>query len=308
VIAVVFSQQNFFVAFNFLFFIFFFGFSFADTAVPMSRRATTTTTTPPPTTTTAPLPPRSLKVRSLCASLCFSVHVAFAAAILAALVDALPDLVKGKVLRRFKDPTQWGVTGAKDPRLAGFTFGDFKTDVRKAGENELIKYMCKHSRDRDIKNDFSIALAVAAPGTGKTRLLDDMLRVPLRSTEFEHILRLGVSFNGKTGTKCRFYVASRVIREFFCGPPVAGDGDVLKEIDKLVSKFFDDRDPSGLISDSRRQLLLLCAVEALFVKQRGASLDQCRTVLLVDEWRARAASGTFTILSSRSWTTVASRA
>jgi len=215
----------------------------------------------------------------------FVKFTSLAAAMLAALVDALPDLVKGKARRRFKDPTKWGVTGAKDPRLAGFTFGNFKTDVRKAGETILINYMCKHStsRDKDIKNDFSIALAVAAPGTGKTRLLDDMLRVPLRSTEFEHILRLGISFNGKTGSHCRFNLASRVIREFFCGPPVHGDDDVLKEIDKLVCKFFDDRDPTSLFSDSCRQLLLLCAVEALFVKQRGASLDQCRTVLLVDE-------------------------
>jgi hypothetical protein len=98
-------------------------------------------------------------------------------------------------------------------------FGDYKSPQRLETEAKLREYMSAPSRSRQTGlRDFSIAVTVAAPGTGKTRLLDDALRMPLDTTHFAHVLRLAITFNGMTGGVFAHPIAARVLREFFCGP------------------------------------------------------------------------------------------
>lgn len=70
------------------------------------------------------------------------------------------------------------------------------------------------------------------------------------------------------------------MREFFCGPASDGDARVLQLVDEAIVRFFNEHDRNGMLDHEH---LVLDAVEALFAQQRGASLDRCRTVLLVDE-------------------------
>jgi hypothetical protein len=209
-------------------------------------------------------------------------------AIVSALVAFLPGMVNSLPTSHFKaDPTKWGVTAADDERLAAYKFGDYKSDARLDGEQQLINYMCNFTQSRESGlRDFNIALAVAAAGTGKTRLIDDMLRVSLpASADFTHILRLGFSFNGNASVVCKLQVASRAVREFFCGPAQEGDGHVLKAIGTRLVTFFNSH-ASNLLNlelEPLCQQLVLRAVEALFAQQQNASIDQCRVVLLIDE-------------------------
>jgi hypothetical protein len=196
-------------------------------------------------------------------------------------------MVKSVATLRFKNvSTTWGMTAESDPRLTNLSFGHFKSPVRQTGEKMLIQYMCDFSQSREarFKTDFDIALAVAAPGTGKTRTIDDMLRVRLPPNKFQCILRLGFSFNGFGDASCRFEVGSRAVREFFCGPAIERDSEILRAIDERIVQFFIAADPNDSFSDFRRELLLLDAVEMLFARAQGhESPDKCRSVLLIDE-------------------------
>jgi hypothetical protein len=92
--------------------------------------------------------------------------------------------------------------------------------------------------------DFQIAVTVAAPGTGKTRLVDDALRMPLdakpanEAKHFDHFLRLAVTFNSNySGTYAHPFTA-RMLLVFFCGTVHADASIVLDRIDtKLVQLF-----------------------------------------------------------------------
>ena len=178
---------------------------------------------------------------------------------------------------KFKeDPLTWGVTRNDDPRLTSACFDDYKSEQRKHTEELLRKYMCEPSSPRAPElADFTIAVTVAAPGTGKTRLLDDALRMPLDSKHFEHYLRLAITFNGFTGGVFAHPVAARFVREFFCGAAATDSSDVLRAIDTELSVMFQDENIDRV---ARRAL---DALEALYFQERGGKLG--RTVLMIDE-------------------------
>jgi hypothetical protein len=176
-----------------------------------------------------------------------------------------------------RDPMTWGVTRDDDPRMTPHRFGDYKSPQRLETEAKLREYMSAPSRSRETGlRDFSIAVTVAAPGTGKTRLLDDALRMPLDTTHFAHVLRLAITFNGMTGGVLAHPIAARVLREFFCGPTDIVADDVLKKIDAQLSRLF----PSDNVNTVARSVL--DALEALYFQQRGDG-TLGRVVLLMDE-------------------------
>jgi hypothetical protein len=176
-----------------------------------------------------------------------------------------------------RDPMTWGVTRDDDPRMTPRRFGDYKSPQRLATEAKLREYMSAPSRSRQTGlSDFSIAVTVAAPGTGKTRLLDDALRMPLDTTHFAHVLRLAIAFNGLTGGVFAHPVAARMLCEFFCGPAAVHAEDVLKKIDAQLSRLF----PSDDVDTVARSVL--DALEALYFQQRGDGALG-RSVLLIDE-------------------------
>jgi hypothetical protein len=194
---------------------------------------------------------------------------------------ALVDLVMNACVETntpFKsDPETWGVTRDDDPRMTPRRFGDYKSPQRLETEAKLREYMSAPSRSRQTGlSDFSIAVTVAAPGTGKTRLLDDALRMPLDTTHFAHVLRLAITFNGMTGGVLAHPIAARVLREFFCGPADIVADDVLKKIDAQLSRLF----PSDDVDTVARSVL--DALEALYFQQRGNGALG-RSVLLIDE-------------------------
>jgi hypothetical protein len=194
---------------------------------------------------------------------------------------ALVDLVMNACVETntpFKsDPETWGVTRDDDPRMTPRRFGDYKSPQRLETEAKLREYMSAPSRSRQTGlSDFSIAVTVAAPGTGKTRLLDDALRMPLDTTHFAHVLRLAIAFNGLTGGVLAHPVAARVLREFFCGPADIVADDVLKKVDAQLSRLF----PSDDVDTVARSVL--DALEALYFQQRGDGTPG-RSVLLIDE-------------------------
>ncbi len=178
----------------------------------------------------------------------------------------------------FKDnPMTWGVTRDADPRMTPARFGDYKSKQRRETELKLGEYMSAASRSRETGlSEFSIGVTVAAPGTGKTRLLDDALRMPLDTTHFAHVLRLAITFNGFTTHVCAHPIVTRVLREFFCGP--AGDvaGEVLSAIDDKLANMF-----SGVKVDKVAQSVL-DALEALYFQPRDDGAVG-RSVLLIDE-------------------------
>jgi hypothetical protein len=174
------------------------------------------------------------------------------------------------------DPMTWGVTRDDDPRMTPACFGDYKSPQRRETEAKLREYMSAPSRSRQTGlRDFSIAVTVAAPGTGKTRLLDDALRMSLDTKHFAHVLRLAITFNGMTGGAFAHPIAARALREFFCGPAAKSSIDVLKKIDAELSRLF----PSDDVDTVARSVL--DALEALYFQQRGGVLG--RLVLLIDE-------------------------
>jgi hypothetical protein len=198
----------------------------------------------------------------------------------ASLGDRLVDLVRQACVETntpFKrDPMTWGVTRDDDPRMTPRRFGDYKSPQRVETEAKLREYMSAPSESRQTGlRDFSIAVTVAAPGTGKTRLLDDALRMPLDTTHFAHVLRLAITFDDWTNGAFEHPIATRVLREFFCGPADIVADDVLKKIDKQLSRLF----PSDDVNTVARSVL--DALEALYFQQRGGALG--RSVLLIDE-------------------------
>jgi hypothetical protein len=176
-----------------------------------------------------------------------------------------------------RDPMTWGVTRDDDPRMTPRRFGDYKSPQRLETEAKLREYMSAPSRSRQTGlRDFSIAVTVAAPGTGKTRLLDDALRMPLDTKHFAHVLRLAITFNGMTGGVLAHPLAARVLREFFCGPADIVADDVLKKIDAQLSRLFPNDDVDTVARS------VLDALEALYFQQRGDG-TLGRSVLLIDE-------------------------
>jgi hypothetical protein len=176
-----------------------------------------------------------------------------------------------------RDPTTWGVTRDDDPRMTPACFGDYKSPQRLETEAKLREYMSAPSRSRETGlRDFSIAVTVAAPGTGKTRLLDDALRMPLGTKHFAHVLRLAITFNGMTGGVLAHPIAARVLREFFCGPAAKSSNVVLEKIDKQLSRLF----PSDDVNTVAQRVL--DALEALYFQLRGDG-TLGRSVLLIDE-------------------------
>jgi hypothetical protein len=174
------------------------------------------------------------------------------------------------------DPMTWGVTRDDDPRMTPACFGDYKSPQRLETEAKLREYMSAPSRSRQTGlSEFSIAVTVAAPGTGKTRLLDDALRMPLDTKHFAHVLRLAITFNGMTSGAFAHPIAARVLREFFCGPAAETSNVVLKKIDAQLSRLF----PSDDVDTVAQRVL--DALEALYFQQRGGALG--RLVLLIDE-------------------------
>jgi hypothetical protein len=146
--------------------------------------------------------------------------------------------------------------------------------------------LCDFSKPRYAGggDSYAIATAVAAPGTGKTRLLDDTVRGLIAADKSGDVLfdpsdklLLAITFNGATTRACVHDVASRCVLEFFCGPPPFGssaEGELI-DIDRGLSSMFPDAD--------LRQAgwAVLDALEALFFSARGGTLG--RSVLLVDE-------------------------
>jgi hypothetical protein len=174
------------------------------------------------------------------------------------------------------DPMTWGVTRDDDPRMTAACFGDYKSPQRLASEAKLREYMSAPSESRETGlSEYSIAVTVAAPGTGKTRLLDDALRMPLDTTHFAHVLRLAITFNGMTSGAFAHPIAARVLREFFCGPAAETSNVVLKKIDAQLSRLF----PSDDVDTVAQRVL--DALEALYFQLRGGVLG--RLVLLIDE-------------------------
>jgi hypothetical protein len=196
------------------------------------------------------------------------------------------------------DEKTWGVTGVNDRRLASHSFGEYKNGTRLEAEANLTAYLCDFSKPRhDLSSEqFTIAAAVAAPGTGKSRLLDDTVRgqiaaevrddVVIRRFDPSGALFLPITFNGGTTQACVHDVASRCVLEFFCGQPVVDTASLnavaladganieLDAIDAQLSRLV-------IGSAATVELYVLTALEALFFSARGGTLG--RSVLLVDE-------------------------
>ncbi len=199
----------------------------------------------------------------------------------ASLGSRLTQLVRRACVKSktpFKDdPMTWGVTLETDARMTPARFGEYKSTQRRETETKLREYMSAASRSRETGlSEFSIGVTVAAPGTGKTRLLDDALRMPLDTTHFAHVLRLAITFNGFTTHVCAHPIATRVLREFFCGPASDDARNELKKIDKQLSKLFPDDDTDDVA------LRVLEALEALYFQPRDDGALG-RSVLLMDE-------------------------
>jgi hypothetical protein len=188
----------------------------------------------------------------------------------------------------FKDAKSWGVTQEADPRFAGAEFGTYKSADRLATEKKLREYMREPSEPRATTTtgfqmkDFTIVVTVAAPGTGKTRLVDDALRMPLdakpnEAKHFDHFLRLAVTFNSNYSGTYAHPVTARMLLMFFCGTVDAQASIVLDRIDTKLLQLFPNEKAKFVAQK------VLDALEALYCEQRGCVLERCRTVLLIDE-------------------------
>jgi hypothetical protein len=127
-------------------------------------------------------------------------------------------------------------------------------------------------------------VTVAAPGTGKTRLVDDALRMPLdakpnEAKHFDHFLRLAVTFNSNYSGTYAHPLTARMLLLFFCGVVHADAAAVLRRIDtKLMRLYAKEEVDAEAVAQK-----VLDALEALYCEQRGGVLERCRTVLLIDE-------------------------
>jgi hypothetical protein len=205
--------------------------------------------------------------------------------LLCAVGDQLRDVVKQSCTAAshpFKDdPKTWGVTFQKDARLTAYQFGEYKSKMRLEAEEKLRTYMREPSEPRAPElNDFAIAVTVAAPGTGKTRLIDDAMRMPLGARDgevdhFDSVLRLAVTFNSNYSGAYVFPLTARMLLLFFCGAVKVDAAIVLGRIDAALIQLY----PSTPIKEVA--LRVLDALEALYFKERGGKLG--RTVLLIDE-------------------------
>jgi hypothetical protein len=176
----------------------------------------------------------------------FPVGRAIAAAVKAACVSS--DAVTFK-----EDELTWGVAAADAPRLTTRSFSDYKSPTRLKAEVALANYMSNFSQPRTPGGGtYSIASCIAAPGTGKSRLLDDAVRGDIaaeldadgalaRSFDPRDKLLLAISFGGGTTRRCVFQVASRCVLEFFCGQPNDMRADsadsVLEKIDSELERL-----------------------------------------------------------------------
>jgi hypothetical protein len=186
----------------------------------------------------------------------------------------------------FKTAEQWGVVLDSDIRLTAKQFGDYKSTMRKVAEQRLLDYMLEPSRTRgvvDTAGDYQIAITMAPPGTGKSRFLDDAMRMPLKSPHVDHFLRFAITFNGKTSGAFKYPISARVLFQFFCtGKPAEA---TLDAIDEMLFEHFHVKDEDqrhhvvkGEVDVSHR---VFNAVEALYFHQRNSKLG--RTVLMIDE-------------------------
>jgi hypothetical protein len=182
----------------------------------------------------------------------------------------------------------WGVTDVDDERLTLRSFGDFKSPVRLEAECKLAAYLNNFSEPRyDGGFDtFAIAAAIGAPGSGKSRLLDDTVRgqiaaelrdgVPVNLFDPSDKLMLAITFNGRTTSRrCAFELASRCVLEFFCGVPKRLANRVLEKIDVELAHHFRGYTVAEV------ELAVLDALEELFFRARARPPG--RSVLLVDE-------------------------
>jgi hypothetical protein len=184
----------------------------------------------------------------------------------------------------FKEESKWGVSDESD-RLTEKKFGDFKSEFRSETEAKLHAYMCEPSPTRgagdtsgqgETEFDFKVAVTVAAPGTGKSRMLDDAVRVHLDSRHFDHFLRFAITFNGKASGVYNFPFSARILGKFFCvAAPGVDMSTFLEVVDKMLSSRFAGENDVGVAPK------VLGAIEALFFQQHGGKLG--RTVLMVDE-------------------------
>jgi hypothetical protein len=176
------------------------------------------------------------------------------------------------------DAMSWGVTTVADERMTPFEFGDFKSEEREKTEMDAIKYISEPSQSRQRGTDiFGIAATVAAPGTGKTRLLDDLLRATVPTTHYNHFLRLPITFNGKTTGDFTHPVAVRALLQFVCGTTRVTAKRPLRTLDGHL------RSVCGSLDVELFALDVLDAVEAVYFELRGGVL--ARSVLLIDEIR-----------------------
>jgi hypothetical protein len=196
------------------------------------------------------------------------------------------------------DEKTWGVTDINSRRMTAYSFGDYKSATRLEAEAKLTAYLCGFSEPRYAGggDSFAIATAVAAPGTGKTRLLDDTVRGLIAADKSGDVLfdpsdklLLAITFNGATTRACVHNVASRCVLEFFCCQPVIDDATLIASTDAVKNRGANDeldaidaelsrlvRGPVATVEQA-----VLDALEALFFNARGSSLG--RSVLLVDE-------------------------
>jgi len=187
----------------------------------------------------------------------------------------------------FKDePAAWGVTKIGDHRFTAAEFGEYKSATRKQTEEKLREYMREPSEPRATTTtgfkmrDFEIAVTIATPGTGKTRLVDDAMRMSLdarpgEATHFDHFLRLAVMFNGNYSGTYAHPLTARMLLMFFCGTVDADASIVLCRIDAKLKQLFASEDAEDVAH------AVLDALELLYFEQRGNGLG--RTVLLIDE-------------------------
>jgi hypothetical protein len=175
------------------------------------------------------------------------------------------------------DPMSWGVTEATDERMTPFNFGDFKTEERKKTESDAIKYMSEPSVSRQAGlSSFGVAFTIAAPGTGKTRLLDDLLRVTMPTTYYDHFLRLPITFNGAPIGHFSHPVAVRALLQFVCGTLIRGRvSATLSTLNQYLEQVCGPQDVDSFAN------AVLDAIETVYFQFRGGVLG--RSVLLIDE-------------------------
>jgi hypothetical protein len=172
------------------------------------------------------------------------------------------------------DVMSWGVTAVADARMTPLEFGDFKSEEREKTEKAAIKYISEPSVSRqDGLSSFGIAATVAAPGTGKTRLLDDLLRANVPTTHY--VLRLPITFNGENTGEFTHPVAVRALLQFVCGTTRVTAKRQLRTLDGHL------RSVCGSLHVELFALDVLDAVEAVYFDLRGGVLG--RSVLLIDE-------------------------